>query len=159
MFLNAGEIDIMPAGKSHVKVRMADGSEIPKARLKRLFPLTKADSFIRMVTPEGKEAGIIKSLHELKPESRKTALQALNHFYIIPKITEILSLYDAHGSLFWEVMTDKGARSFTVKNRYRDISILASGKMIIRDTDDNQYEITDYNSMPPRSRKLLEPWL
>ncbi len=159
MFLNAEEIEILPAGKGHVKVRMPGGAEIPKARLKRLFPLTKADSFIRMVTPDGKEAGIVKNLHELKPESRKAALKALNHFYIIPIIAEILTLYDAHGSLFWEVLTDKGARSFAVKNRYRDITIFSSGKMIIRDTDDNQYEITDYNSMPPRSRKLLEPWL
>ncbi len=159
MFIDTEEIEILLETKGYVKIRLPDGNKIEKVRLKRLFPLTNADAFIQMVTPDGKEAGIIKNLNELKPEFRKIAINALNHFYIIPKIREILELYDAHGSLFWDVRTDKGRRNFAVRSRSRDISILPSRKMIIRDTDDNQYEITDYNSMPQKSRKLLEPWL
>ena len=150
---------MLPAVKGYVDILLPDGNKIEKVRLKRLFPLSNSEAFIQMVAPGGKEAGIIKSLNELKPESRKIAISALNHFYIIPKILEILDLYDAHGSLFWDVQTDKGRRNFVVRSRYRDMSTLSSGKMIIRDTDDNQYEISDYNTLPARSRKLLEPWL
>ncbi len=159
MFLDTKDVEITQDGKGFIKLKLEDGSETGRLRLQRLFPITEGNSYIRMVSPDGKEYGIIKSLGELKPESRENALNALNHFYIIPVITEIISLYDAHGSLFWEVRTDKGVRKFVVANRYRDVSILPSGKMVIRDTDDNQYEITDYNKFPEKSRKLLEPWL
>ncbi len=159
MFFDPEDITIYPDGKGYIKLRRSDGSEIRGIRLTRLFPLTGGNRYIRAATADGTEAGIIKSLNELTPESRECAINALNHFYIIPKISEILDLYDAHGSLFWDVQTDKGKRNFVVRNRYRDISTLSSGKMIIRDTDDNQYEISDYNTLPARSRKLLEPWL
>ncbi len=159
MFFDPKDITIHPDRRGFVKLVRRDGSEMKGIRLTRLFPLTGGNSYLRAATADGREAGIIKNLNELSPESREHALNALNHFYVIPKISEILDLYDAHGSLFWEVETDKGRRKFTVANRYRDISIFPMGKMIIRDTDDNQYEITDYNSMPQKSRKLLEPWL
>jgi hypothetical protein len=159
MFFDIKNISVLPDGKGYIKIKFQDGSEIRRIRLKRLFPLTGGDSYIRMITPDGKEAGIIKNLNELEPESQKYALNALNHYYIIPKILEIHSLYDSHGSLFWEVETDKGEREFSVANRYRDISEFPSGKMVIRDTDDNQYEIPNYDSLPAKSRKLLEPWL
>ncbi len=159
MFFDPKDITICPDSRGFVKLIRRDGSEMKRIRLTRLFPLTGGNSYLRAAAPDGQEAGIIKNLNELSPESREHALNALNHFYIIPKIREILELYDAHGSLFWEVETDKGRRKFTVANRHRDVSMFPPGKMIIRDTDDNQYEITDYNSMPQKSRKLLEPWL
>ncbi len=159
MFFDTKDIEILPDGKEFILLRKADGSEIKKLRLKRLFPMTGGNAYIRMVNAEGKEAGIIKNLNELKPESRQHALNALNHFYIIPSIIEITGLHDAHGSLFWEVETDRGKRKFTVASRNRDITLFPSGKMIVRDTDDNQYEIADYKSMSAASRKLLEPWL
>ncbi len=159
MFIDRENIEIRAEDSGYVRVRRADGTEIKNVQLKRLFPLSRANSFIQMKTPDGKEAGIIKSLNELKPESRRNAKVALDRFYIMPKITEIYDLYDAHGSLFWHVETDRGSRNFTVRSRHRDITVFPSGKLIIRDTDDNQYEITNCDELPPKSRKLLEPWL
>lgn len=159
MFADADNMTLLPDGKGFVKLVLEDGGETRKVRLTRLFPLSGGESYIRMSDACGKEIGIIKHLNELRPESRGHALQALEHFYIIPRIVDIIDLYDKHGSLFWEADTDKGRREFIVRNRHRDISLFPSGKMVIRDTDDNQYEIENYNRLSPKSRKLLEPWL
>ncbi|MEG1743471.1 MAG: DUF1854 domain-containing protein, partial [Clostridia bacterium] len=57
--------------------------------------------------------------------------------------------------LKWTVKTDRGVRSFDIKNRNRDIKILFDDRILVRDADDNRYEIPNMKSLSKESLSIL----
>ena len=89
------------------------------------------------------------------PESKAAVEECLREYYLIPKITAVTGVSDKHGVLKWSVETDRGARTFQIRNRHSDIKMLYDGRILIRDADDNRYEIENFNALDKTSRKLL----
>ena len=67
----------------------------------------------------------------------------------------MLEVTDKYGVLRFRVMTDRGEISFNIRNRHSDIKNLGSNRIIIRDADDNRYEIPDYKALDVKSQRLL----
>ena len=44
---------------------------------------------------------------------------------------------------------------FDIRNIYRDIKLLYDGRALIRDSDDNRYEIPDIKKLDAKSMSLL----
>ena len=63
------------------------------------------------------------------------------------------------GSLTWKVETDRGTVAFRIRNRHSDIKCLDGKRVLIRDTNDNRYEIPDYTTLDMHSRRLLFSYL
>lgn len=74
---------------------------------------------------------------------------------MIPKIVEVLQIYDKFGSLKFKVRTERGIVEFRIRSRHSDIKLLRNGRIIIRDSNDNRYEISDFDALDNRSKKLL----
>lgn len=129
-------------------------SKIVKPR--RLFPFTRPDQYISLLDEENQEIGIIRLLKTLRRAERNHIDVYLDQFYFVPHILEILDLNETYGISRWEVMTDHGPRSFEVRRRSTDIRLLGQNRVLIKDADDNIYEIPDLTKLPPRSRVLLE---
>ena len=59
----------------------------------------------------------------------------------------------------WTVETDHGIISFEIRNHIVSVKPLYDGRVLIKDADDNRYEVPDINKLDKRSRRMLEPKL
>lgn len=143
-----------------VRLRMKDGSVWEDLEPRRLFPLTNQDMYITLLNREEKEVGFVRELSELDEASREALQECFKEIYMIPKILRLLECEDKFGSLKWKVETDHGTVSFRIRNRHSDIKHLHGTKrIIIRDANDNRYEIPDYTAMDAHSNRLLFSYL
>ena len=122
---------------------------------RRLFPVSRADTYITLLDSEGIEIGIIKDLALLDDSSRDAITYALDDYYLVPHILKIIHTEEKYGTLRWTVETDRGIKSFDIRNRNHDIRAYKDGKIRIRDGDDNRYTIDDYRKLDPASRARL----
>jgi hypothetical protein len=78
---------------------------------------------------------------------------------LVPKITEIVSIDEKYGKLNFKVKTDNGPHSFDVKNTHSDIKMLYDGRVLIKDSSDNRYDIPDLTALGKDSLRMLNPYL
>lgn len=117
----------------------------------RLLPISNKNSYIRLCSEHDEEIGILKDIGELEPESQKLLLMKLEEYYKIPKIKKIKSIENKYGIAHWVVETDAGDIEFDITNKSSDIKVFPGGRILLRDSDDNVYEITDYTKLPRKS--------
>ena len=122
---------------------------------RRLFPVSAADKYVTLLDSEGVEIAQIKSLTDLDAESRKTVIASLEDYYLVPTITRIIAVNEKYGTLRWTVETDRGEKSFDIRNRNHDIKVYPDGRVRVRDSDDNRYVIADYRALDAHSRTLM----
>ncbi|MEI6580063.1 MAG: DUF1854 domain-containing protein [Eubacteriales bacterium] len=142
-----------------LKVEMYDGRIFDDVEARRLFPLTGLQKYITLLDIEGVEQAIIRDLSNLTPESRKVVEDVLNEYYLVPKITSILSIVEKYGKLLLKVETDNGPHSFEIKNTHSDIKMLYDGRVMIKDSSDNRYDIPDLAALGKESMRKLNPYL
>ena len=103
-------------------------------------------------------------LDEVDDASRVIADELLRERYMVPFVTEIRAIRQEFGAWVWDVVTDRGERTFTVRNPREDIRpvpVAGDGmtgvrRIRISDADGNVYEIRDYNALGARSRSLFD---
>lgn len=125
----------------------------------RLFPKSGGNKYVSLLDADGNEAAIIRDTALLTPDSRKTVEDALEEYYMIPRITRFISMVDTFKIWMWTAETDHGILTFEVKNHVSTVKPLYDGRVLITDTSDNRYEIPDYRKMDPRSVKMIETML
>lgn len=143
-----------------VKLTLKDGTVYEDLEPRMLFPYTNHTMFITLLSREEKEVGFVRDLEELDEDSRKALEECFREYYMIPKILRVLECEDKFGSLKWKVETDHGIIRFRIQNRHSDIKHLYGTKrVIVRDSNDNRYEIPDYTALDPHSSHLLFSYL
>lgn len=138
-----------------VTLTLHSGEVISPLEPRRLFPVSREDKYITLLDSDGDEAAIIKDLSLLDSDSRAAVRYSLDDFYLVPKIIRIISTGEKYGTLRWTVETDRGIKSFDIRNRNHDIKVFKDGKVRVRDSDDNRYTIDDYNKLDPHSKARL----
>jgi hypothetical protein len=103
------------------------------------------------------ELCMIKDYRLLDSESRRVLEELLEKNYFIPEILGIERLETSGDEFRWEVITNKGPRSFLTQGR-RSIIVLGF-KIVVIDKDDNIYQITDYRKMDRKSRGHLSKFI
>ena len=143
-----------------VRLTLKDGTVYENLEPRKLFPFTDPTRFITLLDGEERELGFVRDLEEIDDESR-TALEAcFADYYMIPKILKVISCEDRFGTLKWTVRTDRGTVSFDIRNRHSDIKHLwGTKRVIVRDSNDNRYEIADYTAMDSHSARILFSYL
>ena len=142
-----------------VTLTLKDGTVIEKLEPRRLFPVTNAEMFITLLDREEKEIAFVRDLQELDPTSADELRKCFKEYYRIPKVLKLLESEEKFGSLTWKVETDRGTVAFRIRNRHSDIKCLDGKRVLIRDTNDNRYEIPDYTALDIHSRRLLFSYL
>ena len=139
-----------------VTLTMKDGSIYEELEPRRLFPFSNSNMYISLLSKEENEVAFVRDLSELDEASREALEECFREYYMIPKITKLLECEDKFGSLRWRVMTDRGEISFRIRNRNSDIKKLyGTNRVIVRDSNDNRYEIPDYTAMDNASKRML----
>ena len=67
-----------------------------------------------------------------------------------------MSRVEKYGNITWTVATDRGEHSFAILNTSIDIKTLYDGRILIRDSNDNRYEIEDVNALDKDRLNLLK---
>ena len=143
-----------------VRLTLRDGTVIEPLEPRRLFPITKTDMYITLLDDEEREVAFVRDLEELDPLSRTALEECFREYYMIPHITRLWESEEKFGSLKWRVETDRGEVEFRIQNRHSDIKRLwGTNRVIIRDSNDNRYEIRDVEQMDAHSRRLLFAYL
>ena len=155
-FINGNEARITKTGNTTVKLEMYDGRSYENLEPLRLFPVSGITKFISLLDENGKEIAIIRDTDNLMPDSKKAVLECLESYYIIPKIKKILSRVEKYGNITWTVETDRGRHSFAIQNTSIDIKTLYDGRILVRDSNDNRYEIENVNALDKESLNLLK---
>ena len=120
-----------------------------------LFPVSRTEEYISLINSEGKEIALIRSLCDLNSESKKVILESLEDYYLVPKITKLISTQNKNGTIVWECETTRGPKTFEIRNRNHDIKASDNGAVRVRDSHDNRYVIDNWHELDKKSRRLL----
>ncbi len=120
----------------------------------RSFPISMRDKYISIRDMKGNELGIIKDPKELDKESYKVLEEEIYKRYFVPVILKIRSIRDKLGIVEWEVITDRGFRKFLTRSIHDSIEETDRG-FIIKDIENNRYELREYSELDPKSAKLV----
>lgn len=143
-----------------VRLTLKDGTVLEDLEPRRLFPITNTDMFITLLDKEEKEAAFVRDLKEIDPDSRRALEECFAEFYMIPKIVRINYIDEKFGALTMSVKTDRGPVSFRIRNRNSDIKKLYGTKrIVIRDSNDNRYEIPNLDELDMQSMRLIYSYL
>ena len=120
----------------------------------RAFPISMRDKYISIRDMKGDELGIIKEPKELDKESYKLLEEEIHKRYFVPVILKVKSIRDKLGIVEWEVVTDRGYRKFITRSIHNSIEETDKG-FIIKDIENNKYELRDYSELDPKSAELI----
>ncbi|MFH1708472.1 MAG: DUF1854 domain-containing protein [Planctomycetota bacterium] len=140
-------------GKGFVTV---GGGEPREVRVKFTRPLTDRSGMVVFVDDKEREVASVAGLTALDPASRAAAAAALDLAYLITRITRVDRTRTRMGVRFWEVQTDRGPRTFAMKDPTRNVLAMDDGRMVLWDTLGNCFEIPSYAALDAHSRKQVD---
>ena len=143
-----------------VRLTLKDGTVYEELEPRRLFPYTNHTMYITLLDNKEKEVGFVRDFEELDEASKKALAECFEEYYLRPKIDRVINCKEEAGTLKWTVETDRGEVAFTIKNRHSDIKHLyGTERIIIRDSNDNRYEISDAEELDAHSKRKLFAYL
>lgn len=125
----------------------------------RLFPRSGSNKYITLLDSQGEQIAVIRDTDSLDADSKAVLKKALDEYYFIPKIKRFIKMSDKFKVWLWTAETDKGIIEFEIKNHIASIKSLYDGRVLIKDANDNCYEIPDYKKLDKKSRQMLLPKL
>ena len=155
LYIDGDEVRITKRDFCCVNVEFYSGQKLEKLEPRRLFPVSGLTKYITLLDENGKEQAIIRNVDALMPDSKNVIKECLQEYYLVPKILKLIDINEKLGMLKWTVETDRGTHTFEIRNRHSDIKMLYDGRVLVKDSNDNRYEITDYKSLDKHSLSLL----
>ncbi len=119
----------------------------------RAFPLSRDDQFFIVRDGKDKELGTIENLRGLSFQSAELLKKSLDNRYFLPQITRIYSIAERFGTSQWDVETDRGRVAITSKALHEAITELGPTRFLIRDNEENRFEIRDVTLLDEESQK------
>jgi len=156
--LDLSELEFYKNKNGFLAMRKGE-QDYKRVRLTRAVPLTDPFSYVAVSDAEGKEIGIMKTLDGLPEGQRELVGAELDGCYYCPIIEEIFSIREKLGYFYFDVRLKETKRLFAVKDISRSIKQLDDGGIIINDVDGNRFIIADVETIKPKSRRKLEPYL
>lgn len=142
-----------------VDLELYDGRRFENLEPRRLFPLTGLEKYITLLDQEGKEVAVIRNLSTLPPSERKTIEECLAEYYLIPHVSQILSCEEKYGVLTLKTVTDRGNVTIEIRNILHGLKLIHGSRVLLRDNNDNRYEIPDLDRLDRKSRVMIDAFL
>ncbi len=143
-----------------VRLVLSNGDVIDGLEPRRLFPFSNSRAYITLLDENEKEIALIRNIADLDTDSAGVLDACFAEYYLIPQITRLVESIEKFGSLKWHVETDRGEVTFRIRNRHNDIKLFrGTNRVLVRDSNDNRYEIKDYTQMDAHSRSVLFSFL
>ncbi|MEE1505167.1 MAG: DUF1854 domain-containing protein [Acutalibacteraceae bacterium] len=158
-YIEGPEVRLTENDKIFVDAEFYSGEKFYELELHRMFPITGLTKYIALMDSEGNEIAVIRDINDLMPESREVVENCLREYYMIPRITKFIKMSEKFKIWMWTAETDKGICTFEIRNHLTAIKPLYDGRVLIKDANDNRYEIPDVNVLDKHSKKLILPKL
>ncbi len=158
-YIEGPEIRLTENNKIFVDAEFYTGEKFTELELRRMFPITGLNKYIALIDSEGNEIAVIRSIDDLMPESKAVVESCLREYYMIPRITRFIKMSEKFKIWMWTAETDKGICTFEIRNHLTAIKPLYDGRVLIKDANDNRYEIPDVNALDSKSKKMILPKL
>ena len=158
-YIEGPEIRITENDKVFVDVEFYTGEKFTELELHRMFPITGLDKYISLLDSSGNEVAVIRNINDLMPESKAVVERCLTEYYMMPRITRFIRMSEKFKIWMWTAETDKGICTFEIRNHLTAIKPLYDGRVLIKDANDNRYEIPDVNKLDKKSIKMIMPKL
>lgn len=155
IYINSDEAKITRDGSYTLNLEFFNGKSYEKLEPRCLFPITGPTRYISLINEKNEEIAVIRNLDNLMEESKRAVSEVLKEYYLIPKITGILDRSEKYGILKWRAVTDRGVRDIEISNRQSDIKIIYATRVLIRDSNDNRYEIPDTEALDAKSFRKI----
>lgn len=142
-----------------VDMELFDGRTFSNLEPRRLFPLSGLEKYIALLDQEGIERGIIRDLRTLPAGDREIIESCLREYYLIPKVEKINACIEKYGVLSIHTETDRGPAVIEIRNVLHGLKLLCGTRVLLRDTNDNRYEIPDLRLLDKQSRARIDAFL
>lgn len=138
-----------------------EGEDKGMVNIIRTFPFTAENEFLSVRTADDKqrELGIIENINDFDEATVKLIKDQLDIRYFMPEILKIYSVKEEYGHTYWWVLTDKGECRFTSPSGSASSVMRKENRVIIRDSDQNRYEIKDLTRLTAKEMKKLDLYL
>ncbi len=156
-YVEGNDIRLTPNDVIFVDVEFYTGEKFTGVELRRMFPITGLTKYIALVDSKGEQIAIIRDLNDLMEDSRSVAEKVLEEYYMIPRITKFLKMSQKFKIWMWTAETDKGVCTFEIRNHITAVKPLYDGRVLIKDANDNRYEIPDVKQLDKKSLKMIFP--
>jgi len=140
-----------------VDVELHGDGRLTALEPRRLFPISGLDKYITLLDSEGVEQAVVRDIAQLLPDSREVLEKSLREYYMIPKIRRLVRMTEKFKIWMWTAETDRGTYTFEIRDHNSTVKPLYDGRVLIKDANDNRYEIPDVNALDPRSRRMILP--
>lgn len=151
-YLNPQTLNLEAAPEGTLRLQIEDDRCGFNVEVLRAFPLSHPDENLVLRDGGGTELGVLETLQQLPEAAQKLANEQLARRYFLPKITKINSIFERFGSSIWDVETDRGPVTISSKPMNESLFEIAPRRYILRDLQENRYEIRDVSQLDEDSR-------
>ena len=143
---------------SLVDVELADGTKLENLEPKRLFPVSMRNQYITLLDENGTEQAVIRDLKNLPDDQQAILADCLDEYYRIPEILRIRAYEERFDGLTLHTDTDKGPADIEIRSLALGFK-MDGVRALLRDINDNRYEIPDVTRLDNLSKQILGRYL
>ena len=99
---------------------------------------------------------MLRDLISLDDNSRRLANEELQRRHIIPRIVQIVSIFNQSAKWFWNVDRDCGPIVIIMDNLHENIHPIADGRWILTDAEGFRFELSNAADLDDKSRSLWQ---
>ncbi|MFT3736042.1 MAG: DUF1854 domain-containing protein [Rhodocyclaceae bacterium] len=154
----ANNITLSRNAFGHLVATLADGSVHESVTPVRAFPIAAPDEGFSLTGSDGHEVAWIDRLDQLDAASRVLIEEELASREFMPQIRHIRHVSTFATPSQWQVETDRGEFSFTLKGE-EDIRRVGGDTLLIADSHGVQFLIRHRLQMDRHSRRILDRFL
>ena len=124
----------------------------------RAFPIAAPEEGLALISQDGREIAWVDQLTDLPVDARRLIEEDLSSREFVPEIEQLLSVSSFACPSTWQVRTNRGHTTLTLKGE-EDIRRLSATRLLIADKNGIEYLIRDLSQLDRSSRKLLDRFL
>ena len=161
---NEGELEYLDPQKLRFAMRgdalivtIENDRSYLKVRAVRAFPLSELHEFIGLLDAvNGHEIGMLRHLRDLDVPTRQLIQHEIDKRYFVPKITQIIKAKKEFGTIYWDIVTDRGSRQFVMRGLRDSVHEIEPGRYLVNDVDGNRFEVPRITDLDTRSQAIWD---
>ena len=155
-YLDAADLTLMRSEVGTARLEIRKEACHLRVVVRRLMPLSNPDGYISLAADEDTEIGILVNPSDLAPESQKILHEELDKRYFTPTIEKIYRVKEQFGIHEWEVETERGRVTFSVRGLNQNIKQVPPARLFVTDVRGNRYDIPDYRKLDAQSYQQIQ---
>lgn len=155
-YLDAAELTFTRSEVGTARLEIKDEACHLRVIVRRLMPLSHPEAYISLAADEDTEIGILVNPSALAPESLEILQEELDKRYFTPTIQKIYRVKEHFGIHEWEVETERGRITFSVRGLNQNIKQVPPARLFVTDVRGNRYDIPDYRELDAQSYQQIQ---